>query len=1406
MNSKADHRAPDVKTIFLEALDRRAGEQRKSYLDEACGSNTELRAEVEALLLAHEKAGEFLDPAAFGAGLGPDQSPLTEGPGTVIGRYKLLEKIGEGGMAVVYLAEQTEPIRRRVALKIIKLGMDTRQVIARFEAERQALALMDHPSIARVFDAGATETGRPYFVMELVQGVSITEYCDKNSLSTKDRLALFLQVCHAVQHAHQKGIIHRDIKPSNVMVTHHDGKPVPKVIDFGIAKATNQKLTEKTLFTRYAHLIGTPAYMSPEQAELSDLDIDTRSDIYSLGVLLYELLTGTTPFTEEELRKAGYLEMQRVIREQEPVKPSTRIRTAARKPQSVGAGPRACPALGGHGGPPLREVRGDLDWIVMKSLEKDRVRRYETASGLAEDIRRHLAHEPVLARGPHAAYRLRKFLRRRRAQVLAVLATAVVAGAGITLLSLWNRDRLQLAQAEGFRHQGVLFQAREQYARADRRAVLETIQPFLQSKYIGPEARLLYAGILVEDRRPQEAVPLLADLVKERPEIAGAAHSLWARILWERQSPGAENVQEIEEHRRQAEALLPETATAEAYFLRAMTAVTVQEQLAGLHKALQLDPDHYEAHRLRAFTYQASRKYEKMKDDALIMTVLRRRDPLGYSLRAIALRELGKYADAVAEYDNALALTPKDDPQRLNLAAQRSETLLRVGDYERILAEGPKWRNLWPDRPVFPYHLFCALTARGEYERANALFHEIVRSAPTARIEVALWMANYVFDTLEAGRSWHAAARAPAGAAFLPLVEAEDTYRDLSPKARRIATNGFNGQWSPDGKKLAFSLGVRGYSGVAVYDPATKETELLIVPGKDPKWSPDGKHIAFVRDRRALRLEEMISTERKDWINWAKDDEVWIINPDGTEPRRLARGGSPSWGKDSRCLYYHSRLDNTLRLISLEDRDTEPQQVLECTDILPAVSPDNRYVAYVEGSSLKVKELASGALVIEWPAPFNTWGGPAWSPAGTELCLSGFGDRMGLWIYSLDRSEPARVLGGRTTSAGWSGNPTRLVFSLAGHAEIWAAEFAPNVSAIETLGPGQTLEAYFRDMVAFYTRRIEADSQDAYAYAGRARCYEALHDRANADADMQQWLTITGRQPSPVMPADPGANQPLNLGLPVNSPFTDFGPVLAPDGLELYFASNRPGGHGDMDIWVAKRATMQDPWGQPENLGPPINTTTFEYPGSLSADGLTLYVEGGYSGYGLHRTTRSTKHAPWGPPVSLGPSFNSLGTLVVLPVISADGLELYFSVFNAHADIWMSTRATGSDPWGTPKPLDPPLNSPAQDWLPWISPDGLTAVIWSNRPGGMGSIDTWVTTRVAKGGVWGPPRNLGPLFNTKYSDLLTSISPDGRWGYFSDYPGARPGGFGGSDLWRIFMEGILDVHAGGKIKGKEDGR
>ncbi len=416
--------------IFNEAVEIADDAERRAYLDKACGDHPELRQEVEALLEAHVQAGDFLEAPPLDPNVTLDTAPLSVEPGMIIGRYKLLEKVGEGGMAVVYMAEQKQPIRRKVALKIIKLGMDTQQVIARFEAERQALAMMDHPNVAKVLDAGATEAGRPYFVMELVRGVSITEYCDQNKLSTKERLELFIPVCKAIQHAHHKGIVHRDLKPSNIMVTLHDGKPVPMVIDFGVAKATNQELTEKTLFTRFAQMIGTPEYMSPEQAEMSGLDIDARTDIYSLGVLLYELLTGTTPFGGEQLRQAGYAEIQRIIRETEPLKPSTRLSTLGQTLTNVAQQRQSSPET------LSRLVRGDLDWIVMKTLEKDRTRRYETAHALAEDIERHLRDEPISAGRPSALSRCRKFVRRHRALVVATIVVLVVLIAGSVVSTL----------------------------------------------------------------------------------------------------------------------------------------------------------------------------------------------------------------------------------------------------------------------------------------------------------------------------------------------------------------------------------------------------------------------------------------------------------------------------------------------------------------------------------------------------------------------------------------------------------------------------------------------------------------------------------------------------------------------------------------------------------------------------------------------------------------------------------------------------------------------------------------------------------------------------------------------------------------------------------------------------------
>jgi len=420
--------SPEMMSIFCAALERASAEERAAFVEAACGSDVEFRGRIEALLQANDQAGGFLQEKAeaHDANATVDQ-PIREGPGTFIGPYKLLEQIGEGGFGLVFMAEQQQPVRRKVALKILKPGMDTRQVIARFEAERQALALMDHPNIARVLDAGETASGRPHFVMELVRGVSITDYCDQNRLTTRERLELFAHVCQAVQHAHHKGIIHRDIKPSNVMVTLHDAVPVVKVIDFGIAKALGQQLTDKTLVTGFAQMVGTPLYMSPEQAQLSGLDIDTRSDIYSLGVLLYELLTGTTPFDKERLRAAGYDEMRRIIREEEPARPSTRLSTLGQAAVTVSERRQSDPKR-------LSQLlRCELDWIVMKTLEKDRNRRYETANGLAWDVQRYLNDEPVSACPPSSWYRLRKFARRNKAGLAVggiVLLFLLVLGVG----------------------------------------------------------------------------------------------------------------------------------------------------------------------------------------------------------------------------------------------------------------------------------------------------------------------------------------------------------------------------------------------------------------------------------------------------------------------------------------------------------------------------------------------------------------------------------------------------------------------------------------------------------------------------------------------------------------------------------------------------------------------------------------------------------------------------------------------------------------------------------------------------------------------------------------------------------------------------------------------------------------
>ena len=709
-----------VEEIFFAALDRPSAEERAAYLSVACGGDAGLRRRVERLLGAHPRMGGFLQaPAAVACSPTLPDSPIAEAPGDIIGSYKLLEQIGEGGFGIVFMAEQTAPVRRKVALKVLKPGMDTRQVIARFEAERQALAMMDHPNIARVLDAGATETGRPFFVMELVRGVPITEYCDRAELGLRERLDLFVAVCQAVQHAHQKGIIHRDIKPTNVLVTESDDRPLVKVIDFGIAKAISGQLGEKTVITGFAQVVGTPLYMSPEQAALSAVDIDTRSDIYSLGVLLYELLTGTTPFDRTRLQAAVLDEVRRIIREEEPEKPSTRLSSLGKTPPGPSATRRMEPRR------LSRFVQGDLDWIVMKALEKDRERRYETASGFAADIQRYLADEPVTAGPPSAVYRLRKFARRNRG---ALVTAALVGAMLLTALGSFGWMALDRASRRGRNAEAVA-------------ALIERCEEALRAERADAAALALEAA----ERRAADggAEGLTGRLARARAELTLLreldAIDTFGWTLVEGGFPGGEAVRARWPIALAAHGVTADRGRAADSAERVKASLVRDRLMTTLHEWLTLEPSADVREGLRAVLRAADADpYREAFRDAIL--VQDGRTIVALAERPEALEQPAWFAVSIGK----LAHVPEERRREVLESALR----IRPGDLAILMSLGGSWdtgepeslpqRIRWYQAAVAAHprnvaarnNLGAALTDRGDLDGGIACFQEVVRMDP----------------------------------------------------------------------------------------------------------------------------------------------------------------------------------------------------------------------------------------------------------------------------------------------------------------------------------------------------------------------------------------------------------------------------------------------------------------------------------------------------------------------------------------------------------------------------------------------------------------------------------------------------------------------------------------------------
>jgi tetratricopeptide (TPR) repeat protein len=1045
---------------------------------------------------------------------------FAEVPGGQIGRYKLLSVLGEGGMGIVYLAEQHQPIRRQVALKVIKPGMDSKRVLARFETEQQVLARMEHPYIARVYDAGLAPSGRPYFVMEYVKGLSITEHCDKHRLTIEQRLNLFLHICEALQYTHQKGIIHRDIKPSNILVVIQNQEMIPKVIDFGVARAISQPLTEQTLYTEQGQIIGTPEYMSPEQVDLDIHDVDTRTDVYSLGVLLYELLTGMLPFDRHIVREGGIEHLRKVICERDPITPSTRLsRTSIEETAQLAQKRRSEVRTLQH------KLRGDLDWITLKALEKDRTRRYASVDSMATDIRNYLNHQPVNAAPPEFIYLARKFLQRHR-QATAVVCVAIM----LLMILLWGvwtyvRTAKERDRFEAFEQGQLLLHAQDEYGNGNWSDALATITPLLNSAHVGGKARLLDAQITLYQKGPMAAIPKLQELLTETDDTAGQAHFFLANIYYEGDPCAPGETEEYyrlwEKHSKMASDLI--AGTAQYYFLQAKAASDVQKKLHLLDQALDVDRNHYDSLRERAFIHYEQREYDKMLSDASRMIGIRSDNPLGYSLCAIAWRELGRLEEALWACNEAIELAP-DDPE---LYVARWEIYELLDDCEQALEDIRHCVKLRPADTSYLIKLFLTLTELGSYADAEGAYRQFLMHSHYTNEYQVHSVGGYVktmFDlltvksaceTLRWGKALYPPDVPPKGAAFVGIYNAERLYAQLTSQAKRVVPNGFHGDWSPDGTKLVYSMGMFRSSAIAILDIKTGQNELLVTPGKDPAWSPDGRYIAFTRVRRLLPFESLAGRTMQTFTYndiLREQGEIWVIDLASREIQHVARGDWAQWGRKSGDLYYNVQQEGTLYRISIKDPNTRVVPVLSGCSWYPAISPDERYVADHAFREMRVTDLTSQSVVRTWVTPPLPRGEliVRWSPNGRELGVGGLmASKLGLWIFNMETNEVRKIMDGPIGDVCWSQSEQRKlsITMLVPFVEIWTAKLKPYVPTTESFDSIQTVQEHCLALIEQCNRAIEADANyldpyhiraDAALWIGHEKAQEYLEAFENA--------------------------------------------------------------------------------------------------------------------------------------------------------------------------------------------------------------------------------------------------------------------------------------------------------------------